>query len=184
MEYLRAVERVAMGEEAMVALGAEMAACLPPGAVVYLEGELGMGKTTLARGVIRARGHSGAVKSPTYTLVEPYELASGNVYHFDLYRLADPQELEYMGIRDYFEGDSLALVEWAQRGAGFLPRADLVVTIAVEGDGRRLCVGALSELGALCIAGLAGGIDVAGSDIAGSDIAESEFIESADTRVQ
>ncbi len=120
----------------MVALGGELARALEPGAVVHLEGELGMGKTTLSRGIIQGLGHSGAVKSPTYTLVEPYDHTSIPVYHFDLYRLGDPEELELMGIRDYLDGRSLCLVEWPQRGEGVLPPADLVMTISKEGTGR------------------------------------------------
>jgi tRNA threonylcarbamoyladenosine biosynthesis protein TsaE len=138
-------------EGAMLALGAKLAAAVNAGAVIYLQGDLGMGKTTLARGVVQALGHVGAVKSPTYTLVEPYELANVALYHFDLYRLIDPEELEFMGIRDYFHEGSIALVEWPERGLGFLPPADLVVTIDKEGDGRRVQLAGLSREGVECL---------------------------------
>jgi tRNA threonylcarbamoyladenosine biosynthesis protein TsaE len=139
----------------MLALGARLAATLAPGIVIYLIGDLGMGKTTLARGVVQSLGHQGAVKSPTYTLVEPYEMESLTVFHFDLYRLGDPEELEFMGIRDYFSGDSLALIEWPERGEGFLPPADLVVRIEREGQGRRLLLEARSARGLRCLQGMA-----------------------------
>ena len=140
-------------EEATVAFGAELAQALaaqpisPSGLVIYLEGDLGAGKTTLCRGILNGLGHGGAVKSPTYTLVETYSLPALTVHHFDLYRLHDAEELEFMGIRDYFGADTLALVEWPQRGGGHFPTADFKVELALDGAGRVLTIVDVSSTG-------------------------------------
>ena len=125
-------------EEAMVAFGKRIAEITQGVGLIFLQGDLGAGKTTLSRGIIRGLGHAGAVKSPTFTLVEPYEIGDLRAFHFDLYRLVDPEELEYMGIRDYFDGDALCLIEWPDKGTGFLPKPDLTITITPHDNGRQL----------------------------------------------
>jgi tRNA threonylcarbamoyladenosine biosynthesis protein TsaE len=125
-------------EEAMVAFGKRIAEITQGAGLIFLQGDLGAGKTTLSRGIIRGLGHTGAVKSPTFTLVEPYEIGDVRAFHFDLYRLVDPEELEYMGIRDYFDGDALCLIEWPDKGTGFLPKPDLTITITPHDNGRQL----------------------------------------------
>ena len=125
-------------EAAMVEFGGKLGQLAEGGEVIFLEGDLGMGKTTLSRGMLRGFGHQGSVKSPTYTLVEPYEVADRTIYHFDLYRLGDPEELEYLGIRDYFSDQAVCLIEWPDRGAGVLPECDFLLTITLQDRGRRI----------------------------------------------
>ncbi len=124
--------------QATRAFGKRLADCCRGGLLVFLHGDLGAGKTTLVRGFLLAAGCSGAVKSPTYTLVEPYSSQRGSFYHLDLYRLADPEELEWIGVRDLLDGEQVCLIEWPEQGAGFLPEADLHVYLAVENSGRRV----------------------------------------------
>ncbi|MFT6165031.1 MAG: tRNA threonylcarbamoyladenosine biosynthesis protein TsaE [Zhongshania aliphaticivorans] len=148
------MQRYLDGEADTVAAGQRLGRALQGGAVVYLGGQLGAGKTTFCRGVLQAFGHAGAVKSPTYTIVEPYEAGGVNVYHFDLYRLGDPEELEYMGIRDYFDNDAVCLVEWPERGAGILPLADIIVSIEAQGAGRLLAARSATPRGQQILAQL------------------------------
>jgi tRNA threonylcarbamoyladenosine biosynthesis protein TsaE len=124
---------------------------LAPGMYISLSGELGSGKTTLARGILRGLGYQGKVKSPTYTLVELYKLFRLDLYHFDLYRFNDPQEWLDAGFRDNFGGGNICLVEWPERAAGLLPEADLKISLAAENAGRRLTVVAETEPGRHCL---------------------------------
>ncbi|RRQ22655.1 tRNA (adenosine(37)-N6)-threonylcarbamoyltransferase complex ATPase subunit type 1 TsaE [Thiohalobacter thiocyanaticus] len=126
------------GEAAMEAFGARLARLLPVGLRIHLQGDLGAGKTTLVRGFLRGLGYAGRVKSPTYTLIEPYWIDGRQLYHLDLYRLADPEELEFLGIRDLFEPGVTSLIEWPERGAGLLPPPDLLIRIEHLPEGRRL----------------------------------------------
>ena len=142
-------------EQAMSDFGARIARITQGHGLIFLEGNLGMGKTTLSRGIIRGLGHVGAVKSPTFTLVEPYEIGDVRAFHFDLYRLVDPEELEFLGIRDYFEDDALCLIEWPDKGAGFLPKPDLTITISPQDSGRSLKILSQGSRGEIWCAALA-----------------------------
>ena len=119
-------------------LGGMISADAPSSFIVYLEGDLGAGKTTLVRGFLRGLGYRGNVKSPTFTLLEPYDLGDRAVYHLDLYRLADPEELEYLGLRDLLAQDATLLIEWPEQGRGMLPDADIIVDIGYRNEGRSL----------------------------------------------
>jgi tRNA threonylcarbamoyladenosine biosynthesis protein TsaE len=131
---------------AMESLGAQLAQSRAAG-IIYLQGDLGAGKTTLARGFLQALGHTGRVRSPTYTLIEPYPFDFGTVYHLDLYRLSDARELEDLGLRDLLEEQALLLVEWPERGRGVLPAADLLVSIEHRDEGRRVTLEAATAAG-------------------------------------
>ena len=130
------VERHIETVAAMEALGAKLAASLGEAHLIYLNGPLGAGKTTLVRGMLRGLGHAGAVKSPTFTLVEPYDFKNRVLYHFDLYRLNDPEELEFLGMRDYLDGNGVCVVEWAERAQGVLPTPDAEIMISLAEKGR------------------------------------------------
>lgn len=133
------MQRLITGEEAMLAAGAALARGCPPGPLVlYLVGELGAGKTSLARGFLRGLGYAGPVKSPTYTLLESYEAAGRIVHHFDLYRLVESDELEFIGLRDCLVDDAVLLIEWPARGGTHVPSPDIVLRLDHAGDGRVL----------------------------------------------
>ena len=123
----------------MLTLGSELSQRLTAPCVIFLRGQLGAGKTTLVRGFLRGLGYQGNVKSPTYTLVEDYRFGSFNCYHFDLYRLTEPEEIESIGIRDYLDTEAICLIEWPEKAEGCLPSADLQIRIEVQQKGRRVC---------------------------------------------
>ena len=143
-----------MSEGQQEALGARLASACDGPMLIFLEGDLGAGKTTLTRGFLRGLGHRGAVKSPTYTLVEPYEIGGRKVYHLDLYRVADPGELEYLGLREMLSEDAVLLIEWAERGEGWLPPPDLRVLIRHRGKGREIELSARTPAGERVVSGL------------------------------
>lgn len=144
--------------DAMEALGARLAKACSGAALITLEGELGAGKTTLVRGMLRGLGHQGKVKSPTYTLVEPYEIGTRRVYHFDLYRLGAATELDDIGLRDYLDAESLCVVEWPDRGGARLPAPDLRIVIDYTGTGRTVTLTGQSNRGRVLLEAITSGV--------------------------
>ena len=128
-------------------IGSKLASCLKGGEVIYLKGDLGAGKTTLVRGALNGLGHTGNVKSPTFTIVESYSIDDYIIYHFDLYRINDEDELEYIGIRDYCDGSAICFFEWPERGGDLLPDADILISLSYQNEGRALEISAFSEIG-------------------------------------
>jgi tRNA threonylcarbamoyladenosine biosynthesis protein TsaE len=133
------------------ALGARLAPLIVPGLALYLRGDLGSGKTTLVRGLLRGLGYAGRVKSPTYTLVELYPISRLDLYHFDFYRFRNPKEWRDAGFGEYFNAASVCLVEWPEKAAGLLPAADLDIALEFAGDGRDLSIRAGTESGKACL---------------------------------
>ena len=142
-------------EAATSALGAALSRVLSPGLVIYLHGDLGAGKTALTRALLHAAGHTGKVKSPTYTLAEPYQVKLDGrvvqVFHFDLYRMSSPEEFLDAGFREDFNQDNICIVEWPEKGAPVLPAPDLDVVLQVRGEGRTVALQALSAFGSSCL---------------------------------
>lgn len=134
-------------ENELTAFASLIARHTKPGTVIFLYGPLGAGKTTFTRGFLRGFGHEGKVKSPTYTLVEPYEMPNQTIYHFDLYRLKDARELEFIGIHDYFSSTAICLIEWPDKGLPLLPSPDLSCYIEMKSEGREICFTASSARG-------------------------------------
>ena len=138
-------------ETATLLLGAEIARTLHPGLIIFLHGELGTGKTTFARGILRGLGYRGKVKSPTYNLIELYKISRLYLYHFDLYRFEDPTEWEDTGFREYFNPASICVVEWPQKAEGLLPPADLTFLFRLSDTGRVVEIKADTQAGELCL---------------------------------
>jgi tRNA threonylcarbamoyladenosine biosynthesis protein TsaE len=132
------MQRYLDSTEATEQFGAELFKSVPSKCLIFLQGDLGAGKTTMVRGFLRAAGYNGTVKSPTYTLVEEYTIDGRKIFHFDLYRVVDPEELEWIGIRDYFDQDSICFIEWPDKGKGFLPQPDIIITLKPEGLARSI----------------------------------------------
>ncbi|WP_440617901.1 tRNA (adenosine(37)-N6)-threonylcarbamoyltransferase complex ATPase subunit type 1 TsaE [Cysteiniphilum sp. 6C5] len=140
IEQSKAKQHIIENELEMLKLGKQISQGLNKGDVIYLHGDLGAGKTTLTKGILQGLGFTGSVKSPTYTLVETYPINGITLQHFDLYRLSDPEELEWIGIRDYFTNDTISLIEWPQKGGDFLPRPTKEIHIQYTNTGRAITI--------------------------------------------
>lgn len=142
------------GEQAMVNYGHVLATTIAQAnapLLILLNGDLGVGKTTISRGILQGLGYCGAVKSPTYTLVEPYDLKIGKVFHFDLYRLIDPEELEHIGFSDYLSQANLCIIEWPENGGSYIPQADIKIDISQHESGRKLTLTSSTDVGVQCL---------------------------------
>ena len=142
-------------EAGTAALGAALSRALAPGLTIHLHGDLGAGKTALTRAMLHAAGHAGHVKSPTYTLAEPYTVQLGgraiDIIHFDLYRLASPEEFLDAGFREHFNENTICVVEWPEKAAGVLPAPDIKVLLSISGDGRDIELQGLTDQGSKCL---------------------------------
>ncbi len=139
------------GENDTETLGVALAAALRPGLRIWLQGNLGMGKTTLTRGVLRGLGHEGRVKSPTYTLIEPYVVSRLDLYHFDFYRFNSPEEYLDAGLDEYFAGEGICLVEWPDKALPYLPSPDVEIRLEARGNGRFVEIDGRTEAGRTCV---------------------------------
>ena len=142
------------GEQQMVDFGVNLASAIDKiksPLLILLNGDLGAGKTTISRGILQGLGHHGPVKSPTYTLVEPYKLDLGKIFHFDLYRLIDPEELEHIGFSDYLSEAVLCIIEWPENGGSYIPQPDITIDISLYQSGRKVTLDSQTDLGKKCI---------------------------------
>ena len=142
------------GEQQMVDFGVNLASAInkiKSPLLILLNGDLGAGKTTISRGILQGLGHHGPVKSPTYTLVEPYKLDLGKIFHFDLYRLIDPEELEHIGFSDYLSKAVLCIIEWPENGGSYIPQPDITIDISLYQSGRKVTLDSQTDLGKKCI---------------------------------
>lgn len=148
---MKNISRYLDNEAATQQLGRELSSCLSPGMTIHLVGNLGAGKTTLVRAMLHGLGYAGKVKSPTYTLVEPYVISDLYLYHFDFYRFLDPQEWIEAGLRDYFNADTICLVEWPEKAGDLLPLPDMTIQLHLLESGRRADISAHSIKAQACL---------------------------------